>query len=140
MNMGLHELGPLAAKSTRPVRINSTCTVFAGAELRERLSCGQKMEDIFAGLHRAIILRAMSLLARSGGVRNEFTFTGGVAKNPAAVDELRRLVTAHYGPVKLNISADSIYTGALGAALFALRAHRSANPKSPLDMGLARQP
>ena len=54
---------------TRTVRINSTCTVFAGAELRERLSLGEKREDILAGLHRAIILRAMSLLARSGGVQ-----------------------------------------------------------------------
>ena len=36
MNMGLHELGPLAMQSNRPARINSTCTVFAGAELRER--------------------------------------------------------------------------------------------------------
>ena len=85
MNLGLHELGPLACDSTRPVRINSTCTVFAGAELRERLSLGEKREDILAGLHRAIILRAMSLLARSGGIFDEFTFTGGVAKNPAAV-------------------------------------------------------
>ena len=82
MNLGLHELGPLACQSTRPVRINSTCTVFAGAELRERLSLGEKREDILAGLHRAIILRAMSLLARSGGVADEFTFTGGVAQEP----------------------------------------------------------
>ena len=97
MNMGLHELGPLAMKATKTVRINSTCTVFAGAELRDRLSLGEKREDIMAGLHRAIILRAMSILARSGGVRDEFTFTGGVAKNEAAVQrcaswsrELRR--------------------------------------------------
>ncbi len=79
------------------MRINSTCTVFAGAELRERLSLGEKREDILAGLHRAIILRAMSLLARSGGVADEFTFTGGVAKNPAAVDALRKLVLENYG-------------------------------------------
>jgi benzoyl-CoA reductase subunit A len=121
MNLGLHELGPLACSSGRPVRINSTCTVFAGAELRERLSLGEKREDILAGLHRAIILRAMSLLARSGGVADEFTFTGGVAKNPAAVDALRKLVYENYGEVTINISPDSIYTGALGAALFALR-------------------
>ena len=31
MNMGLHELGPLAMKATKTIRINSTCTVFAGA-------------------------------------------------------------------------------------------------------------
>jgi benzoyl-CoA reductase subunit A len=121
MNLGLHELGPLAEQSKRTVKINSTCTVFAGAELRELLSLGQKREDILAGLHRAIVLRAMSLLARSGGVSDEFTFTGGVAKNPAAVRAIRELVGENYGARTINISADSIYTGALGAALFAKR-------------------
>jgi len=122
MNMGLHELGPLAMKSTKTVRINSTCTVFAGAELRDRLSLGEKREDIMAGLHRAIVLRAMSILARSGGIRNEFTFTGGVAKNEAAVKALMDLVRENYGAVTLNINPDSIYTGALGGATFAWRA------------------
>jgi benzoyl-CoA reductase subunit A len=119
MNLGLHELGPLAEQSTRTVKINSTCTVFAGAELRELLSLGKKREDILAGLHRAIVLRAMSLLARSGGVSDEFTFTGGVAKNPAAVRAIRELVEENYSARTINISPDSIYTGALGAALFA---------------------
>jgi benzoyl-CoA reductase subunit A len=122
MNMGLHELAPLALASRRPVRITSTCTVFAGAELRERLSLGEKREDILAGLHRAVVLRAMSLLARSGGIEDEFTFTGGVAKNGAAVAVLKTLVAESYGPRRINISADSIYTGALGAALFAFKA------------------
>jgi benzoyl-CoA reductase subunit A len=121
MNMGLHELGPMAMKSTRSVRINSTCTVFAGAELRDRLALGEKREDIVAGLHRAIILRAMSIISRSGGVSNEFTFTGGVAKNEAAVKELRKLVVENYGDVTINIDPESIYTGALGAAEFARR-------------------
>jgi benzoyl-CoA reductase subunit A len=121
MNIGLHELGPLAEKASRTVKINSTCTVFAGAELRERLSLGERREDILDGLHRAIILRAMSLLARSGGIRDQFTFTGGVARNSAATRALRRLVEENYGEKTLNISPDSIYTGALGAALFAHR-------------------
>jgi benzoyl-CoA reductase subunit A len=122
MNMGLQELGPLAMKSTKTIRINSTCTVFAGAELRDRLALGDKREDIMAGLHRAIVLRAMSILARSGGIRNEFTFTGGVAKNEAAVKALRDLVRENYGELILNINPDSIYTGALGGATFAWRA------------------
>ena len=122
MNMGLHELGPLAMKSTRKVRINSTCTVFAGAELRDRLALGEKREDILAGLHRAIVMRAMSILSRSGGVTDEFTFTGGVAKNEAAVKELRQLLEANYGKVTININPNSIYTGAHGGAEFARRA------------------
>ncbi len=122
MNMGLHELGPLAMKSGNPARINSTCTVFAGAELRDRLALGEKREDILAGLHRAIILRAVSILSRSGGVSDQMTFTGGVAKNEAAVRELKKLIAENYGDVTININPDSIYTGALGGAEFARRA------------------
>ena len=125
MNIGVHELGPLAMKSDRPARINSTCTVFAGAELRDRLSLGEKREDILAGLHRAIMLRAISIISRSGGVTDEFTFTGGVAKNEAAVRELRKLIKENYGEKTININPDSIYTGALGAAEFARRVGES---------------
>lgn len=121
MNLGLHELGPLAKQASYTPKINSTCTVFAGTELRSRLLSGEKRADILSGLHRAIILRAMSLLARSGGVKNEFTFTGGVAKNSAAVAALENLVHENYGgEITINIHPDSIYMGALGAALFAL--------------------
>lgn len=122
MNIGLHELGPMAMEATKTVRINSTCTVFAGAELRDRLALGEKRADILAGLHRAIVMRAISIVSRSGGISNEFTFTGGVAKNEAAVKELRKLVIENYGDVTINIDPDSIYTGALGAAEFARRA------------------
>lgn len=121
MNLGVHELGPLAQQAKKKVKISSTCTVFAGAELRERLSLGEKREDILAGLHRAIILRAMSILARSGGVEEEFTFTGGVARNQAAVKALRDLIHENYGERTINISPASIYMGALGAAHFAKR-------------------
>jgi len=122
MKMGLHELGPMAMKSTRKVRINSTCTVFAGAELRDRLALGEDRADILAGLHRAIILRAMSIVARSGGISDQFTFTGGVAKNQAAVRELKKLVEENYGEMTINIDPESIYAGSLGAATFAYRA------------------
>ncbi len=121
MNLGIHELGPLALQATRPVKISSTCTVFAGVELRARLALGEKRENVLLGLHRAIVLRAMSLLARSGGVSEQLTFTGGVARNPAVVQDLTQLVAKHYGQRTLNVHHDSIYTGALGAALFAHR-------------------
>jgi benzoyl-CoA reductase subunit A len=121
LGLGLHELGPLALQARRTVKVNSTCTVFAGAELRERLALGERREDILAGLHRAIMLRAMSLLARSGGIADEFTFTGGVCKNPMATQALGELVRDNYGAaITINAHPDSIYMGALGAALFAL--------------------
>lgn len=120
--ISLNELGPLAMEATNEVNICSTCTVFAAAEIRELLNVGQKRQDILAGLHRAIVMRAMSLLARSGGVRNEFTFTGGVSRNQAVSKYVSELVHQSYGEeIKINIHPDSIFMGALGGALFARR-------------------
>jgi benzoyl-CoA reductase subunit A len=122
MSISINELGPMAMKAEKEVTICSTCTVFAGAELRELTNLGEKREDILGGLHKAIIMRAMSLIARSGGVFNEFTFTGGVARNQAVVKYLGQLVRENYGEkIKINIHTDSIFMGALGGAMFARR-------------------
>lgn len=120
--LSLNELGPMAMSAKKETNICSTCTVFAGAEVRELLNVGENKEDILAGLHKAIVSRAMSLIARSGGVRNEFTFTGGVARNKAIVKYVSEMVRNSYGKdITINIHTDSIFMGALGAAMFARR-------------------
>ncbi len=135
MSISLNELGPMALEAKKEVTICSTCTVFAGAELRELTNLGEKREDILGGLHKAIIMRAMSLIARSGGVFNEFTFTGGVARNPAIIKYLAELVRTNYGEnIKINIHTDSIFMGALGGALFARR-----NIKADLPTGKTKE-
>ncbi|MFQ6613768.1 MAG: BadF/BadG/BcrA/BcrD ATPase family protein [Fidelibacterota bacterium] len=121
MNISVGELGPLAMGAEYESNICSTCTVFAGAELREYLNLGEKKENILAGLHKAIVQRAFALLARSGGVRNEFTFTGGVARNVAVVKYVKALTIANYGELTINSHWDSIFMGALGAAIFSAR-------------------
>ena len=121
MSLSVGELGSLAIKADHEVNICSTCTVFAGAELREYLNLGERKENVLAGLHRAIVQRAFALIARSGGVRNEFTFTGGVARNPAIIKYVSRMVFENYGRITINCHPDSIFMGALGAALFAAR-------------------
>lgn len=121
-NLSLNELGPKALESDKESTICSTCTVFAGAEVRELLNVGEKQSNILAGLHKAIVTRAMSLLARSGGVRNEFTFTGGVARNQAVLKYVKNMVSESYGDdIVMNIHTDSIFMGALGGAMFARR-------------------
>jgi benzoyl-CoA reductase subunit A len=119
--LSLNELGPEANKATKETTICSTCTVFAGAEIKELLHNGEERPNILAGLHKAIVQRAMSLIARSGGVRNEFTFTGGVARNQAVLKYVKQMVRDSYGEVTMNIHTDSIFMGALGGAMFARR-------------------
>lgn len=127
-SISLNELGPEALEADKEVNICSTCTVFAGAEVRELLNVGEKRSDILAGLHKSIVQRAMSLIARSGGVRNEFTFTGGVARNQAVLKYVSQMVRENYGEdITINIHADSIFMGALGGAMFARRASLKKN-------------
>lgn len=121
MSMSVTELGPTALGADYESNICSTCTVFAGAELREYLNLGERKENILAGLHKAIVQRAFSLLARSGGVRNEFTFTGGVARNVAVVKYVRQMILENYGDLTINVHPDSIFMGALGAAIYSSR-------------------
>ncbi|MFQ5632621.1 MAG: BadF/BadG/BcrA/BcrD ATPase family protein, partial [bacterium] len=58
--------------------------------------------------------RSIGLLRRVG-VEDEVTFTGGVAKNTGMIRALEEGLGK-----KLNVSDESHYMGALGAALFAL--------------------
>lgn len=110
----LEELGPSALKGERPVKITTTCTVFAESEVLSWLGRGKKIDDILLGVHQSIAARSAGLLRRVG-IEEEVTFTGGVARNIAMIQTLQeRLGT------RVNVSEDSHFMGALGAALFAL--------------------
>lgn len=122
LDIPLQELGPTALEATRPVRISTTCTVFAESEILSWIGKGKKVEDILLGVHQSIASRSMGLLRRVG-IEPEISFTGGVAKNIGMIRAIEdRLETT------INVSPDSHFMGALGAALFALdeiRVHRS---------------
>ena len=114
LDIPLGELGPTALRSDRAVKISTTCTVFAESEVLAWLSRGKRMEDIVLGVHRSIVSRSMGLMRRVG-VEPEVTFTGGVSRNAGVVKELNDALG-----FPVNVSDESHYMGALGAALFAL--------------------
>jgi predicted CoA-substrate-specific enzyme activase len=114
LDIPLGELGNVAMKAERPVKISTTCTVFAESEVLSWLGKGKKIEDILWGVHLSIASRSVGLLRRVG-IEDEITFTGGVTKNAGMIKSLEQALNT-----KLNVSNDSHYMGALGAALFAL--------------------
>ena len=75
---------------------------------------GKRIEDILCGVHKSIAKRSIGLLQRVG-IEPEVTFSGGVSKNIAMVKTMEEGLG-----VPLNVSDDSHYMGAIGAALFAL--------------------
>ncbi len=108
------DLGPLSQKSTNPIRITSTCTVFAETEVSNQLARGKKTEDIVNGIHDSIAQRSLSL-ARRVGIESEVTFTGGVSRNIGMVKSLEKALGQ-----KINVSPLSQWFGAIGAAIFAV--------------------
>jgi predicted CoA-substrate-specific enzyme activase len=114
LEIPLDELGPTALKAEKPVRISTTCTVFAESEVLSWLGKGKKIEDILLGVHQSIASRSVGLLRRVG-IEEELTFTGGVAKNIGMVRVLNEILG-----FEMNVSDESHYMGAVGAALFAL--------------------
>jgi predicted CoA-substrate-specific enzyme activase len=131
LQIPLGELGPTALGAQKPVQISTTCTVFAESEVLSWAAKGKKIDDILMGVHRSIAARSVALLSRVG-VEQEVSFTGGVARNPAMVRVLEELLE-----VRLNVSEESHFMGALGAALFALDHVSAARTAAPSAEGVS---
>ena len=78
------------------------------------LARGRKTEDVLAAVHSSIATRSVGLL-RHVGIEEQITFTGGVSRNVGMLAALEKRLG-----IKINVCEDSQFTGAVGAALFAL--------------------
>ncbi len=125
LDLPLAELGPTALRGERAVKISTTCTVFAESEVLSWLGKGKKIEDILLGVHESIAARSIGLLRRVG-IEPDVTFTGGVTKNQAMVETLNRRLG-----LTVNVSDESHFIGAIGAALFALDRIRAGRAPAP---------
>ena len=128
LDIPLGELGGIALTAKNQVKITTTCTVFAESEILGWLARGRKVEDILLGVHYAIASRSLSLLRRVG-VESELTFTGGVSRNVAMVQQLEEMLG-----IKINVSPEAHYCGAIGAGLFALDRVRLAAAAVPEEV------
>ncbi|MBI3092093.1 MAG: hypothetical protein HYY96_15645 [Candidatus Tectomicrobia bacterium] len=113
MGLTLDQLGETSLRSQKALRITNVCTVFVETEIMAQLARGRSVEDILHGVHNSISGRSVSLLRRVG-LEPEITMTGGVARNVGMVSALEERMQ-----LKINVSADSHYVGALGASIFA---------------------
>lgn len=126
LGLSLDDIGGIALKAKNPVRLTTVCTVFVESDIMSYLAQGKKVEDILGGVHSAIAARTISLVRRVG-IEEEVTFTGGVSRNIGMVRALEEKLG-----MKLNVSDDSHFVGALGASLFALeRAGEAPGARQP---------
>jgi len=113
LEVKLDEIGELSLRAQNPQPISSICAVLAESEVINHVTNGASVEDILAGAHTSIAERLVALV-RQVGAQPEITLTGGVSKNAGLVRALEERLG-----VKLNVSRNSEFAGALGAALLA---------------------
>ncbi len=113
LGLNIEDLGDISLKSTRNVRISSTCTVFAQQEVILHLSEGAALEDILAGIHDSIANRTARMAGRLA-IEPEVVFTGGVARNTGVVRALEK-----YLGCCISVPQEPLLSGAIGAALLA---------------------
>jgi len=124
LNTPLEEIGDLALESKTAIPFNTICAVFAKSEAISYLRQGVSKSDILAGLHEAIATRSLNLLKRVS-IENEFSITGGIAKNKGMVTKLREKTG-----MEPLLSEDPQIIGALGAAIFAQERSSKASTQS----------
>jgi len=113
----IEELSKLHFKASNPIKISSTCTVFAESEVISYISQGSRIEDAIAGLHEAIAERIYNMSSRIG-FEKDVAFTGGVAKNQGFVDALSKKIG-----LALTLPDEPQIICAFGAGLAAIKKH-----------------
>jgi predicted CoA-substrate-specific enzyme activase len=116
LNIPLAAMNDLASRSTDMLKLGSFCTVFTATEVLESIRHGRKVEDIVKGLFYSVIKRVLEM----DSLTEHVVMTGGVvAHNPYLVGMTEEMIGR-----KVSVPPHPQLTGAIGAALLAMRAYR----------------
>jgi predicted CoA-substrate-specific enzyme activase len=113
LEINVSDLGPLSLTAKVPLKINSTCAVFAESEIISLIARKKEPSEIIAGAHFSIA-RRMARMARRIGIEDNLVFDGGPALNIGLVKCLEDELAA-----EVHISKTPQITVGLGAAILA---------------------
>jgi bzd-type benzoyl-CoA reductase Q subunit len=114
LNIPIEDIGPLSLDIDRePPQLSSGCVVFAKSEALRLIRGGVSQNAVLAAYCTALAQRVISLIQRIG-LLEEFTISGGIAKNGGVVKRIEDSLK-----VKAKICSEPQIVGALGAALIA---------------------
>ncbi len=100
-----------------PVKINSTCTVFAETELVGLMMEKYPKERLMAGINYAVFERIRPYILRFRP--KQIVFTGGVANNRA----ISKIIEENIG-IDVIIPKDPQANGAIGCAIYSKKLHQ----------------
>jgi benzoyl-CoA reductase subunit D len=113
------EIGTLSRQADNPEVVSSICAVLAETDVINMVSRGISTPNILKGIHMSMAGRLSKLLKSIGVVRGVVMVTGGLALDAGLVAALAEDIGSMKDTqVTVHSHPDSIYAGAIGAALW----------------------
>jgi benzoyl-CoA reductase subunit D len=126
LGITINEIGPLSLQADNPEPCSSICAVLAETDVINMVSRGISTANIIKGIHQSMAGRYLRLLS-SVDARGVILVTGGLAADVGLLAALREGAEAQGLQVTIRAHPDSVFAGALGAALWgAFRARKLA--------------
>jgi benzoyl-CoA reductase subunit D len=125
LGVAVEEIGPLSRTSKNPEKVSSICAVLAETDVINMVSRGIATPDILKGIHISMASRLVKLLKVTGITKGTVLLTGGLALDEGLLAALQEeLVNEKIAGLTAMSHPDSIYAGAIGAALWGAFRHR----------------
>jgi len=119
LGVAIEEIGPLSKTSKNPEKPSSICAVLAETDVINMVSRGIATQDILKGIHLSMASRLAKLLKVTGITKGTVLLTGGLALDAGLLAALQEeLVNEKITGIDAVNHPDSIYAGAIGAALW----------------------
>ena len=124
LGVAVEEIGPLSRTSQNPEKVSSICAVLAETDAINMVSRVIPTADILKGINLSMASRLAKLLKVTGITKGLALLTGGLALDEGLLAALREeLVTEKITGLTATNHPDSIYAGAIGAALWGAFRH-----------------
>lgn len=124
LGVAVEEIGPLSQAAKAPEKISSICAVLAETDVINMVSRGIPTADILKGIHVSMASRLVKLLKVTGITKGTVLLTGGLALDAGLLKALQEeLVNEKITGLAAVNHPDSIYAGAIGAALWGAFRH-----------------
>ena len=125
LGVAVEEIGTLSRSSKAPEKVSSICAVLAETDVINMVSRGIATADILKGIHISMASRLVKLLKVTGITKGTVLLTGGLALDEGLLAALREeLVNEKIAGITAGNHPDSIFAGAIGAALWGAFRHR----------------
>ncbi|MBC5768106.1 benzoyl-CoA reductase subunit D [Ramlibacter albus] len=123
LGVAVEEIGPLSKASKDPEKVSSICAVLAETDVINMVSRGIATPDILKGIHLSMASRIVKLLKVTGIKTGTALLTGGLALDDGLLAAVQEEMANEKVPVQVVSHLDSIYAGAIGAALWGAYRH-----------------